>query len=312
LRIVVTGANGFVGAHVVRELKRHHEVLAIDNLRYGPWRFSARELEAFRTDTSDIRDRAAIKDVIAGFDPQAIIHLAAVHFIPECERLPDEAVSINVQGTVNLLLACPSACRFVNTSSAAVYAPKLGAHLEREDAVGPVDVYGFTKLQAEEYVRYFTAQKNLQSVIVRLFNVVGPGETNPHVLPEIIKQLKAGGRRLSLGNLQPKRDYIYVLDVAEGFIAAATRPMPKHVGNEAVVVNLGSGKSYSVEELVNRLATIVGDRIEINIDPQRVRKVDRPDLLSNNTRMSELFAWTPRHDIDQALSKTWANPDFQR
>jgi UDP-glucose 4-epimerase len=308
LRIVVTGANGFVGVHTVRQLAREHEVLAIDNLRYGPWRFSAQEKQ-IRMDSTDLRDRKALTNSVASFDPHAIIHLAAVHFIPECERLPDEAISINVEGTVNLLLACPSTCRFIFTSSAAVYAPKDTAHLE-QDSVGPVDVYGFTKFHGEDFVRYFTAQKNLQSVIVRLFNVVGPGETNPHVLPEIIKQLKTGVRKLSLGNLQPKRDYIYVTDVAEGFIATATRPFPQPPGNGPVVVNLGSGKSYSVSEIVSRLSAIIGGRIDVEVDPNRVRKVDRLNLLSDNSRMQQFFGWTVRHEIEQALSQTWANPDL--
>lgn len=296
LRIVVTGANGFVGVHVVRELLRQHEVLAIDNLRYGVWRFSAQELERFHTSTADLRDRKSVEDVVSNFNPGAIIHLAAVHFIPECERLPDQAVSINIEGTVNLLLACPPACRFIFTSSAAVYCPKDSAHVEHQDPVGPVDVYGFTKLHGEDFVRYFTTQKKLQSVIVRLFNVIGPGETNPHVLPEIIKQLKGGVRKLSLGNVQPKRDYIYVTDVA--------------AGEGPVVVNLGSGKSHSVQELVDRLSAIIGDNIEIDVDPQRVRKVDRPNLLSDNTRMRKMFAWSARHEIDEALRKTWANPEM--
>jgi UDP-glucose 4-epimerase len=260
-------------------------------------------------DSTDLRDRKALTNSVASFDPHAIIHLAAVHFIPECERLPDEAISINVEGTVNLLLACPSTCRFIFTSSAAVYAPKDTAHLE-QDSVGPVDVYGFTKFHGEDFVRYFTAQKNLQSVIVRLFNVVGPGETNPHVLPEIIKQLKTGVRKLSLGNLQPKRDYIYVTDVAEGFIATATRPFPQPPGNGPVVVNLGSGKSYSVSEIVSRLSAIIGGRIDVEVDPNRVRKVDRLNLLSDNSRMQQFFGWTVRHEIEQALSQTWANPDL--
>jgi UDP-glucose 4-epimerase len=150
MRIVVTGANGFVGVHVVRRLVDAHEVLAIDNLRYGPWRFSATELAMFAHQVADLRDRARITEVLREFAPDAIIHLAAIHFIPECERLPDEAVSINVEGTVNLLLASPPQCRFVYTSTAAVYAPLETPHRESEDPIGPMDVYGFTKLYGEE------------------------------------------------------------------------------------------------------------------------------------------------------------------
>ena len=251
-----------------------------------------------------------MESVLEEFDPEAIIHLAAIHFIPECERLPAEAVSINVEGTVNLLLACKPHCRFVFTSSAGVYSPNDVAHRESTDAVGPVDVYGFTKLHGEQLVQYFSQHKQVQSVIVRLFNVVGPGETNPHVLPEIIKQLKAGSRTLRLGNIKPRRDYIYVKDVAQGFIATATAPFPAGSAGEPVLVNLGSGASYSVEEMVRRLARIIGERIEIEVDPARVRKVDRPNLLSDNTRMQRLFSWVPEHDIDTSLRESWNNPDI--
>jgi UDP-glucose 4-epimerase len=309
MRVAVTGANGFVGIHVVRQLLSEHEVLAIDSLRYGPWRFSNEERKRFRCEQLDIRERAGVQQVLDEFAPDALIHLAAIHFIPECERLPDESVSINIEGTVNLLLACKSSCRFIFTSSAAVYAPNEAAHPE-DGSIGPVDVYGLTKLHGEQYVRYFTAQRQLQSVIVRLFNVVGPGETNPHVLPEIIKQLQAGSRTLRLGNIRPRRDYIYVEDVAAGFIATATQPFPGEVGGEPLVVNLGSGKSYSVEDMVQRLGRIIGEPIEISVDPARVRKVDRPNLVSDNARMRRYFSWIPEHTIDRSLQLTWQNPDI--
>jgi UDP-glucose 4-epimerase len=310
MRIAVTGANGFVGTHVVRQLLPRHDVLAIDSLRYGPWRFTADELAQFRAAATDIRKRDEVRAVLDSFEPEAIIHLAAIHFIPECERLPDEAVSINIEGTINLLSACKPDCRFVFTSSAAVYTPNSEAHRELSDAVGPVDVYGFTKLHGEQFVQHFAREKGLEAVIVRLFNVVGPGETNPHVLPEIIKQIKSGSRTLRLGNVQPKRDYIYVKDVAAAFIATATADFPQRPEAGPVLVNLGSGRSYSVEELVRRLSEIIGEPIEIQVDPARVRKVDRPNLLSDNTRMQRLFAWSPRHDIHEALQETWKNPDF--
>lgn len=308
MRIVVTGANGFVGLQAVRTLVgAGHTVLALDNLRYGPWRFRAEEQGKFQMSVTDLRDRAATEKAISEFKPEAIIHLAAIHFIPECERLADEAVAINVQGTVNLLMACPANCRFVFASTAAVYAPNDDAH-RITDPIGPMDVYGFTKLSGEHFVTYYSGQRGFPAVIVRLFNVVGPGETNPHILPEIMKQLQRGERNLQLGNTSPKRDYIYVADVADGFIAAATQPMPKSGG--VPVVNLGSGKSYSVDELVGFVSEIIGEPIKITVDPARVRKSDRPHLLADTTELRSYFGWNGKTDIKSALRETWRNPEM--
>ena len=309
MRIVVTGANGFVGLQTVRTLVgQGHAVLALDNLRYGSWRFRDEERSQFQISETDLRDRTATEKVISEFKPEAIIHLAAIHFIPECERLADEAVAINVQGTVNLLTACPADCRFVFASTAAVYAPNNDAH-QITDPIGPMDVYGFTKLSGEHFVTYYSGQRGFPAVVVRLFNVVGPGETNPHILPEILKQLKRGERTLKLGNTSPKRDYIYVSDVADGFIAAATQPMPAQTAG-VPVVNLGSGKSYSVDELVGFVSEIIGEPIEIAVDPARVRKSDRPHLLADTTELRTYFGWSGKTDIKSALRETWRNPEM--
>lgn len=303
MRIVLTGANGFVGIEAARQLvDSGHEVLAIDSLRYGEWRFGEAERAAMTLHELDLRNPEPTRAAIAEFAPDAIVHLAAVHFIPECERLPDEAVSINVAATVNLLAACPPQCRFVFASTAAVYSPSADPH--REDGeIGPMDVYGHTKLAAEHMVRYYADKNGFDAVIVRLFNVVGPGETNPHILPEIIKQLRGGVRELKLGNVSPKRDYIFVGDAAAGFIAAATRPMPE--GAKVVVANLGTGKQYSVADIVERMGTLVGSPITIVTDPAKVRAVDRPFLCADNRRFSAAFDWGPTHDIDTSLGVTW-------
>jgi len=308
MRMLVTGANGFVGNATVRQLIKNHVVHALDNLRYGPWRFSGEELRQFECSVTDLRDASAVEAVVSAFRPDAIIHLAAIHFIPECERLPDEAVTININGTLNLLRICPQSCRFVYASTAAVYAPNDVAHREHEDTIGPMDVYGITKLAGEDFVRYYAGQRGFSAAIIRLFNVIGPGETNPHVVPEIIRQLKRGDRNLRLGNISPKRDYVYVDDVARGFIAAAmivptTEP-------KISVANLGTNSSYSVADLVQRISAVIGEPISVVIDPNKVRQSDRPQLLADNARMKQLFGWTPKYDIDQSLRQIWETPNM--
>lgn len=306
MRIVLTGANGFVGIEAIRQLANQHEVLAIDSLRYCSWRFAADEAAGLRQLHLDLRDRDATLTAIRDFRPDAIIHLAAIHFIPECEQQPNEAVSINIEATVNVLSACPADCRFVFASTAAVYAPSDVAHHETDSTIGPMDVYGFTKLAAEDLVRYVADKSGFEAVVIRLFNVVGPGETNPHIVPEVIKQLRGGARTLRLGNTAPRRDYIYVGDAAAGFIAAATRPLP--AGDRVVTANLGTGREYSVDDLVGKMAEVIGEPITIEVDPAKVRKSDRPHLLADNGRLRAVFDWSPTHDLDASIRETWADP----
>lgn len=300
MRLLVTGANGFVGRTLVPLALTDHAVGVLDSLRYGPWRFSPEELKRLSVFEADIRDEQAVQAAIEAFAPDAIIHLAAIHFIPECERLPNEAISINIEGTVNLARFCPPGARFVLASTAAVYAPSREPHREHEDVIAPVDVYGLSKLAAEGFVKHYAAAGGFESVIIRLFNVVGPGETSPHIVPEIIKQLSEGKRELRLGNISPKRDYINVADAARGFILAATEAFPGKVG-ESLVANLGTGRAYSVEELISRISAQLGESIKVVIDESRVRKVDRPMLAADITAMSRYFAWEPRYDIEDSL-----------
>ena len=182
-RILVAGGAGFVGRRLVRALRDEHEVCVLDLLKFGN-RFSADDNANITLEKVDIRDPHSVAAVMERFRPEIVVHLAAIHFIPECEGDPLHAEDVNVLGTINLLRACPDGTRFVFASSGAVYRPDEVPHDELRSAVEPADVYGFTKLHAEHYVRYFVRQRSLSGAIVRLFNVIGPGETSPHLLPE--------------------------------------------------------------------------------------------------------------------------------
>lgn len=308
MRVMITGGAGFVGKQLVRSLKDRAEVLVADLLRYGTPDWLEGEPDGFAFRRVDIRDAAATHALIDDFAPDVIVHLAAIHYIPECDNDPANAVATNVAGTVNLLAACAPGTRFVFASSGAVYRPDEAAHRELDSVVEPVDIYGYTKQQGEVYLRALAASRNLSGVIVRLFNVIGPGETNPHLLPAIVVQLRENPEAIYLGNTWPKRDYIDVLDAAGGFAAAALGTAPEP--GQCEVVNLGSGQQYSVDEIVDRMRSVLGLNFEVRQDERRMRAVDRPFLGADISRIRDTFGWSPQHQLDETLKRMWDNPDF--
>ena len=308
-RMLITGGCGFVGRELVRLAQEHHEVHVVDSLRSGERRVAGMDAQRFVLHRQDIREAKAVRQIMDHVRPNVIVHLAAVHFIPECEASPDLAVSINVQGTVNLLDSAPEGCAFVNVSSAAVYAPSDSALDEEASTLGPCDVYGWTKLHGEHYARYYSEKRGLPTMIVRLFNVIGPGETNPHLAPEITRQIKSGASIIELGNLTPKRDYIDVGDVADGLM----RISQLIVGGSKVgcdVVNLGTGRAYSVMEVTEQLCRASGRTVEIRSEASRIRKVDRPLLLASTRKLQSLTGWTPKTTIEESAARIWADPEL--
>ncbi len=305
--IIVTGGVGYVGRELVRQLLADgcSNLHVIDSLACGEHRLQAMDTHRFTLHRVDLRDAPAVEKVLTSVAPSMVIHLAAVHYIPACEAAPGDAISINVAGTVNLLTACRGGVPFVFASTAAVYAPNDEAHVEALEAPGPIDIYGLTKLHGEKYVEYFHAVGNIRGAIVRLFNVIGPGETNPHLVPAIISQLGRREHRVKLGNLFPRRDYIDVSDAASGFMRIGMA-IPDAAGNGPVVSNLGTGKSYTVSEMVEQIGLAAGVRLEIAQDDSRVRKNDRPHLKASTARLSELTGWTPQVTLLQSLDKAWA------
>ena len=308
MRIIVTGGAGFVGKELVPTLAAKADVLVADRLRYGMPDWLKTPPDGVTLSQVDIRDAAAIRAVVEDFRPDAVVHLAAIHYIPECDADPPNAVATNVAGTVNVLAACQPGTRFVFASSGAVYKPDEAPHRELESALEPADIYGITKLQGEAYVRAFAADHGLSCGIVRLFNVIGPGETNPHLLPAIIAQLREGAESIDLGNTWPKRDYIDVQDAAGGFAAVALGENPPGVNCETV--NLGSGQQYSVDEILEGMRSVLGLKFEVRQDPRRMRAVDRPFLGADISRIKDAFGWSPQNSLSSTLQRTWATPDF--
>ncbi|SDN36312.1 NAD(P)-dependent oxidoreductase [Afipia sp. GAS231] len=303
-RILVTGGVGYVGRELVHQLVTagDGEIHVLDSLACGEQRLDFMDRDKFVLHRCDVRDDEAVSAVMKKVAPEIIHHLAAIHFIPTCEAHPGSSNSINVSGTVNLLNAAPPKARFVLASTAAVYRPFSGEHVELDEALGPVDIYGHTKLHAEHFVRYFHDQNRIRGVIVRLFNVVGPGETNPHLVPAIIGQLARGKTSISLGNLFPHRDYIDVQDVARGF-----RALADHAAFDGgpVISNLGTGVTHAVGDVVRLIAEAAGVKLDILQDPARVRAVDRPMLRASTEKLKQITNWAPAMTLDQSMRRAW-------
>jgi UDP-glucose 4-epimerase len=301
--ILVTGGAGFIGSWLVRELlDRFHDakIVVIDNLYTGRVAFLPDSTRVY-FEQVDLRDQKKVLDVVRENKPELVFHLAAIHFIPHCNAYPIETLQVNVVGTQILLEALRQQTpqRVVIASSAAIYPIMEGPNHE-DDSAGPVDIYGLTKLMNEAQLEVFSRVTETLCAAARLFNVFGSNETNPHVIPEIFNQIGKNVDTISLGNIEPKRDYIYVSDVAQALIAIAEKNTHFYR-----VYNVGSGKEYSVREILDCINEISGRHFRVSISVDRQRKADRMHLLSHLGRISEEIGWKPRVDLQGGLSKLW-------
>lgn len=312
-RVLITGGAGFVGSALVELLLRESPepaVAVLDNFTTGQHGFvpNHRNVRIFEC---DLRDREGVNHVFSEFRPEYVIHLAAIHFIPYCNRHPNEAVAVNIGGTQHVLDACSlhPPRGLVVASSAAVYPINDDFNREEDCLPKPTDIYGLTKWCNEEQVRLYAMQGTTRCAVGRISNVYGPRETNAHIVPEIIHQMLVGSGVLQLGNVTPKRDYIHVNDVARAFFKLA-------FDNKEVyrIFNIGTGKEYSVAELATVLSRISGVELTIETASDKVRKIDRPYLRSDISRAAREIDFVARYDIEEGLSDLWQwareNPEF--
>ncbi len=304
----VTGAAGFLGSHVVELLlARGTPVLAVDDLSTGRTDFldPHRANSAFTLARQDIRDADALRTLFERHRPAAVVHLAALHYIPACNADPVRTVSLNVLGTQCVLTAARAAEveRFFFASTGDVYAPEETPHHESASAVAPFGIYGLSKLMGEQLLALESRQRpEARFVVGRLFNLYGPRETNPHILPEILSQLRARPQTpLRLGSLWPKRDLVPVADAARAVIDLLDRCPPG-----LTTVNIGSGVAVSMQQVLDLIGELRGRPLAIETDPAKVRPVERPHLQADVTRLRQLLGWTPHTDLRRGLSELLA------
>lgn len=304
-RVLVTGGAGFVGSHVAdRLVDDGDEVHVLDDLSVGSRDRLPDDASLHRI---DLRDRDAVLDCVEDVDPDAAIHLAALHYIPYCNDNPEEAFDVNVMGTRHLLEACrirtDGLDGLVYASTAAVYPPREDHHAVG-DTVDPMDVYGRTKLAGEDLLSLHARRTGDPATALRLFNVFGTRETNPHLIPAILDQLEDGSRAVELGNLSPQRDFVHVTDVARAVTSALDAGGGADATDEgAAVYNVGTGEPRSVREVVAAVGEALGDEIAIEQDEDRVRESDRPFLAADTAGIRRDLGWKPAVDFVAGLEE---------
>lgn len=297
-RILITGGAGFIGSALGKHLQaKGQEVFVLDDLSFG--RRALAPVPDERFFQVDIRDTAAVERVMQITTPQIVLHLAAIHFIPYCNAHPAEAADININGTIRVLEAAGASTHVEQVfvaSTAAVYPIADGA-MDEEHDTGPMDIYGTSKLATEKIASEFHLRTGVPMLIGRFFNAFGPNETNPHLFPEIQRQVLAGDRTLRLGNLEPKRDYIHTDDMSRAIEALLALRSP---GCETY--NIGRGIEYSVREVVESFERQLGEKLTIEVDPVRVRKAERMHLLAHVGKLKKATAWEPKWGLDDGVS----------
>lgn len=297
-RILVTGADGFIGSHLTEALaRRGHRVraLALYN-SFNSWGWLDRvdpETQAnVEVVTGDVRDAHCVREAMRGCD--TVFHLAALIAIPHSYRAPESYVATNVTGTLNVLLAARDLGveKLVHTSTSEVYGTARTVPITEDHPIIGQSPYAATKIAADQLALSFHLSFGLPVAIIRPFNTYGPRQSTRAVIPTIIAQALAGRQTIRLGALHTTRDFTYVADTVEGFMAVAES---SHSVGE--VINVGSGFEVSIREVVDVVAEVTGQPLEPVVEDQRLRptgsEVER--LLADNSKAKALTGWAPSH-----------------
>lgn len=311
MKILITGADGFIGSHLTEALVRKgHNVRAFalyNSFNTWGWLdFCAPDVKGkFEVFFGDIRDPHGVKEAMKGCD--AVLHLAALIAIPYSYHSPDTYVDTNIKGTLNILQAARElgVRRIIHTSTSEVYGTACFVPITEEHPLQGQSPYSATKIAADQMAYSFYSSFDLPVVILRPFNTYGPRQSARAVIPTIITQIANGKRQIQLGAVSPTRDFNYVLDTVAGFIAALNSE--KGLGE---VVNLGSNFEISIGDTVQLISEVMNADVEIITDELRLRpehsEVER--LWADNSKATQLFGWQPGYGghegFKQGLAET--------
>lgn len=306
-KILITGADGFIGSHLTEELvKQGFDVKAFslyNSFNTWGWLDTLPQdiMENVEVFTGDVRDPNGVREAMKGTD--AVFHLAALIAIPFSYHSPDAYVDTNIKGTLNVLQAAKQLDldKVLITSTSEVYGTAQYVPIDESHPYQGQSPYSATKIGADRLAESFYRSFGLPVAIVRPFNTYGPRQSARAVIPTIITQLLAGKEEIRLGSLTPTRDFNFVKDTAQGFIEIYRSD--KTVGEE---INIATQNEISIGELAEELIKQINPQAKIVCDEERLRpeKSEVNRLLGSNEKIKMLTDWEPRFTFEEGLAQT--------
>jgi len=304
-KILVTGAGGFIGSHLVEELLlKGCDVRAFIHYNsrndYGCLEYLGERLGEMEIVSGDLRDSGTVRRAVEGC--RLVLHLGALVGIPYSYLSPRDVYDTNVGGTLNVLEAARHCGveRIVITSTSEVYGTPLYLPIDEKHPLQGQSPYAASKIAADKLAESYHLSFDLPVSLIRPFNTFGSRQSARAIVPTImIQALK--GEKVKLGSLEPSRDLLYVKDTAAGFIAVAS-----HESSIGKVINVGTGGDISVGDLVGLVANLLGKPLEVVEDPLRLRPVrcEIPRLVCNYALAEELLDWEPKYALEEGLGET--------
>jgi len=307
MKVLVTGADGFIGSHLTEELvksgARVRAFVYYNSFNSWGWldalpKEILNEIEVF---TGDIRDPNGVGEAMKGID--AVFHLAALIGIPFSYHSPDTYVDTNIKGTLNVLQAARDfdVSRVLVTSTSEVYGTAKYVPIDEKHPYQGQSPYSATKIGADRLAESFYRSFDMPITIVRPFNTYGPRQSARAVIPTIITQLLAGKEKIELGSLSPTRDFNYVKDTVSGFIEIAESQLT--IGEE---INIATQQEVSIGQLAEELVKQINPGARIVCDEERLRpeKSEVNRLLGSNEKIKRLTKWSPKYTLEQGLAET--------
>ena len=303
--VLVTGADGFIGSHLVELLLAHgYRVRALsqyNSFNYWGWLEDIARNDRLEVVCGDVRDPNYCREIAR--DCGTVFHLAALIAIPYSYVAPDSYVDTNIRGTLNMCQAARDArCdRIIVTSTSEVYGTAQYVPIDEKHPRQPQSPYSATKIGADAIATSFYNAFGLPVVIARPFNTYGPRQSGRAIIPTIITQLLAGQTEIKLGSLTPTRDFNYVKDTANGFMTIAD--CDAAIGQE---LNIATGVEHSIGDLANELIAQINPNAKIVCEAERLRpeKSEVNRLLGDSTKLRELTGWKPQYTFEQGLAAT--------